>query len=766
MEKSANDIYQDYVKGKIKLIEVPISKLSWSLLGKAAFQETENYIDYIFDLYETKKINIDIVRCIELLPLEYLQDIYKRFFEVNPEKNFGMIPIKFRNKEMCDTFFKLNPFVNFRLIPDKYKSQEMCDVLFRYDPLESFKLIPNKFKSDKMCDIYLKLNSNEKINLNLIPIKYRNKYIHGVEMNDCSSLNGEAEDARDNFVCKNADFQVKDRIFRYFKTQQEWDDFFDENPEEHFVFIPSKYKTQRMFETLFEINPGKYFEDIPLKFITQYMCDIMLELDIGRYFFVVPDSFKTQEVYDSFLELNPRVNFKYIPDEFKSEKIWKIMFDVDPVYYFKFIPEKYITPEMLVKMFYFFPKIFFDLIPYEFKTQEVYDKYFTIDPVLNINKIPVKFRTQEMFFELFKTNHYLLNVIEFDENVMTQALFDKLFEFNSVDFFDLIPIKFRTEEMYKFMLKKDVYKYSKLVPKELYSESIFEIVAIELKKLINNEITISSDSDLCLMVVRLYPSLVKVFEVRTIDDIIFNDIYLMCSEGGTVENIARKYNVSVYYINRLIEKIKDIDPVMYIFIKNKLEQNKKTWLANMQNDVLNLGQIILSLNIEPGFMNTEQKIKFVYLYRRYVINSLNDIYNFNYRKYCKSASEYFECIDNFFKNFIRSGYLSVNNSDFPIQEGIALNNSWLSKYDRSEFFQFRNGVCTAEYRYGKNEELLTLEIEEYVINLLKKESIPLNDLIVRCAFREYFDGTFNEYILKLQSYDGTYKSSKKKIKNM
>lgn len=80
------------------------------------------------------------------------------------------------------------------------------------------------------------------------------------------------------------------------------------------------------------------------------------------------------------------------------------------------------------------------------------------------------------------------------------------------------------------------------------------------------------------------------------------------------------------------------------------------------------------------------------------------------------------------------------------------------------FFAIKNGVCTAVYRYGKDGKLLSLEIEEYIIKRLKEDRIPLNNVIVKGAFREFFNYNLEEYILQLQSYDNLYNGFKKKIK--
>ena len=66
-----------------------------------------------------------------------------------------------------------------------------------------------------------------------------------------------------------------------------------------------------------------------------------------------------------------------------------------------------------------------------------------------------------------------------------------------------------------------------------------------------------------------------------------------------------------------------------------------------------------------------------------------------------------------------------------------------------------------ERRYGKNSELLTFEVEERIISVLKSEGIPLSEVIVTTAFKEYFNGNLAMYVEKLMEYDAKYVDSKK-----
>ena len=46
--------------------------------------------------------------------------------------------------------------------------------------------------------------------------------------------------------------------------------------------------------------------------------------------------------------------------------------------------------------------------------------------------------------------------------------------------------------------------------------------------------------------------------------------------------------------------------------------------------------------------------------------------------------------------------------------------------------------------------------------MLVENEIPLNDCLVKAAFREYFNGTLSEYILKIKEYDNVFNEDKPK----
>ena len=133
--------------------------------------------------------------------------------------------------------------------------------------------------------------------------------------------------------------------------------------------------------------------------------------------------------------------------------------------------------------------------------------------------------------------------------------------------------------------------------------------------------------------------------------------------------------------------------------------------------------------------------------------------NFNYKKY---DNKYAKILDKFFKIVLKYNYLTDDYTLIPEKKTILFNNSWLNKYDRDKFFGIKNNVPTILHKFGKNETVLTLEIEQGIINILKENDIPLIDIIVKHAFREYFSGTLSEYITKTKEYDTIFEQKKTK----
>ena len=139
---------------------------------------------------------------------------------------------------------------------------------------------------------------------------------------------------------------------------------------------------------------------------------------------------------------------------------------------------------------------------------------------------------------------------------------------------------------------------------------------------------------------------------------------------------------------------------------------------------------------------------------------MEEIYSFNFSKYTNVD---YSNVTRFFNRVLKYNFIRSDVATVPEKKTIQFNNGWLRNYDRKRFFAIKKGVPTMERRYGKDSELLTFEIEEKIINVLKSGGIPLSEVIVITAFKEYFNGNLAMYVEKLKRYDALYVDAKKNI---
>lgn len=531
--------------------------------------------------------------------------------------------------------------------------------------------------------------------------------------------------------------------------------------------VPSKFRSRRIYEIVFWKNPRKFFALVPDKFKTKEMCDVVLKIDFNSFFSSIPDEYKTQEDCNRFFDIDPLNNIWKIPLHFRTKDMLLKVIDLDDnLFGIIEFPKNVMTKEVYELIFDRIDSFkAIEVIPEQYISQEMCDKLFNIDYIRAFKIIPDRYITKRMCIHLIDNITSANEIGLFIKKFNNQEIFDYMFDKNYKKYFKYIPNEFRSKRMYLCLLKNNVYKYSKIVPMELYDdEDIIDVVCSGLKKLIDKNITTPADSKLCLYVIKLYPSLIRALNRHYVDNIIINDIYYIISEHGTLEYIAKKYDVSIYYIEDLVEKIRDIDINKYNFIKKILEDNRLNYFTNMLNDIANLGEIILSLGEIVNYeLDSEQKIKFAYLFYKYCNHSLEEIYNFDYKKY---SYEYLNDINFFFTKCLK--YNHIFNSDDYVEDQniIEFNNGWLKKYSRNKFFNIKKGVPSVEHRYGKDRDLLTFDIEENIIDRLKAESIPLNSYIVQRAFREYFNGNFEAFISKFNDYDILSIKLKKRSRKM
>lgn len=731
--------------GKIDLYDIPIDKISWSLLGRVAINEPENFIDYIFYLCNDRKLNIDIIRCIELLPSEYLsQDVYNRVFEYNPEKTFVGIPSEFRTDEMikiyndiCSKkqysnvvktvvisekykkFYFEDPLNNFRKIPKKYKTQEMCDDFFNRDPIMHFNLIPIQFLTQRMCNVYYKINPSG--NYDKIPYRFRKYLTEKIVVID-HDLN-----KQDKKMSKIFDGEVNQKVY---------DEIFDKDPFNNLDKIPFQYRTQRMYDIYADCAiSSSFITKIPQGFRTDKMYIRFYKMNPSKNFELVPDVYKTQEMCNDFFEIDPINNINKVPFNYRTYDMLLSIFNISPDSLFVIgFPEKIMTSDVYNKLFDINPFRAFRLIPGRFVTSEMRNKLFEIDPVSAFLIVSNEFVTEQMCIDVINStdNNVLISKIlnKMDSKFKTDKLYEIIFYKNIEKFFLYIPSENRTRKMYITVLEKNVCRYSKYVPKKFYDDEIFSVTITGLKNIINNGYKINDLSDLIFSVIRKEPSLINALSQTCQEKFFVKEIYESFKNVISIDDILKKYNITIEYIDDLLDSLKYTNEKKYAVIKSKMLDDKDVYIMRIIDNIKCLEEIILSLGVIDENLNlsVEQKIKFVYLCDKYVDSSLEEIYYFYYKSNFRNE---FLIFKSFFDGILKYNLLFVDAASTSVdRKKVRNNNSWL----RKNVYSFDDG-------------------RRYVVDKLTQNDIPLYDVIVETAVNAYYNCTFDNFIARILEYN-------------
>lgn len=564
-----------------------------------------------------------------------------------------------------------------------------------------------------------------------------------------------------NFSLNNDPFSFYNRLFFI-------------NPEEKFRKIPLRYRTKEMYLKMFGLNSENY----------------------DRYFSSMPIEFLDADICNSYFMLNPEKNIYNIPTQFVTGEMKKVLFDSDPLKWFLNIPSDEITSEMCFRVLsdgkvfsHYYLKRVLDHIPEKVKDQNFYDYLFLVTD--NLFLIPDRFRTEFMYskkfellsLEIFNSfpkdcitdNMYLAlykkfscDMCSFINNIpsefINQHFYDVIFKIDPFESFSLIPEEYITSSMYKTLLFLDISNYISIVPVAVYDDEMLRLVIDELK---NGNKLDDIPFEACNLIVGLDMKLFDILPEKYKIDTIINELINLSESFGTIEFISNKYNVSISYINTILEdNIKNTNFELYCSIKEQLKCNQKKWLFNMKNDVLKLKNIVLSLGeINNNLLSNEQRIQFCYMLKESgVTNSLESIYMFA----SKYKSYYF--VNNFFDSIFKYKKLfgeEDETSNLTEDEREEIKNSilWFDCYKLSnDFTNDGKNIIFRKYAdvSGKHIEL-TYEIAIFIINQLKESNIPLNNCIVNEAYRRYFVNELNLFIkeLKLGSY---LCNNKKKIR--
>lgn len=319
------------------------------------------------------------------------------------------------------------------------------------------------------------------------------------------------------------------------------------------------------------------------------------------------------------------------------------------------------------------------------------------------------------------------------------------------------------EEKMIRLLKDDLENQARFIHPALYTEKIFSTIILELKTKIYYKRTIEMNADIFLVILNMYPELLKAFDENFVKKTIIEELQKTIHNGTPIHHIAKKYAISIEEIKEILKELKTTDFELYNQIKETIKNNQKQYEEQILIDIQTLNQIIVSLGpIKENSLTLDQKIKFSYLCGKYLHNSLEDIYMYNLEKHNENSQNI--KVHNFLNGVLKFSNILRTETNAEKRDILIFNNGWLKEYNREEFFGMKDGKPTIEYKYGKKAETLTMNAEQVIVEMLKAENIPLRETIVKNAFREYFNDNLFEYISKLKEYDQEFEETKKKGK--
>lgn len=538
--------------------------------------------------------------------------------------------------------------------------------------------------------------------------------------------------------------------------------------------IREEYKNQEFYDKLFIIKPTEIFARVPREYRTMDMCNKLLLLDPSfSPFELIPIQFRNSIMYKKMIvNANDIEVIKDIPLENINQELCNMLFDKFGVVAFDLIPDQFKTGDMCDSVSRNTDDwtVFFKM-PKRLLNQEICNNIFFRslvkgEAVICFENIPLEYRSTSMCKRIIENSNDsdVLRLIPREQ--LTKIICDMALIKYSEESLEYIPDELKTKEFYISLLDRDFLKYVRYIPSKYYDLEVCSIIALKLKKLKNQITNIEMDLDLCFEVVNIYPELLNVFSNEIRDEIIKRELKILINTNGTLNYISRKYKIDMSIINLVLEQIKEENIDDYYEIKGVLHDNKITYYKTMLGDIENLYNIILIFDDNNGYvLDLEQKIMFAYLYGKCVFNPVKDIYEYCAKKnfynnmnedemqiYSMMSKKIMSFLNKYFKYRYVLGD-GVSNVDSYEANNISASNRWIKNYNRDDYIKMQDGELVTVSKYGKKEELLTFKIEEEVIFKLGQYNIPLIDVIVGNAFKEYFKGTLDEYIFQLCQYE-------------
>lgn len=527
--------------------------------------------------------------------------------------------------------------------------------------------------------------------------------------------------------------------------------------------IPDNLRKKELYESIVLLNYN-YLNKIPKEYISD---ELILKLIskyyhyLNDYIFIVLKDYLTEEIFNKLLSEKPYY-IKYIPKILITDKIWQnISKNIDA---FTFIPDEYKTKDMCEKASKFINKISY--IPKEYLTIEMC-KNIIKNNIREVQYIPDNFLNEDLIIELIKEiGHTVVDYIP--SKYLSKEVYKEAFKKNpNYFYFKSIPKEYQSDELWFLVIKNKpaaMQYLEKDIPEGLLTKEFLLPIISEVPTCIKYIPKKYITKDLLYAVIDLEPTYLKCIPKTYIDEDLKNHAKLatlksssdvitaisdMLNHGGSLESLSKETKIPLARINNTIELLKDGDPDLYNEIKIKLANNQAVWVNIMIEDCNTLSKIISSLGNISNFLTREQKIKFAYLFNKYSHNDLEKIYRF--------INKYPDKIDNakiinaFYKKVLKYNYLGNDTTLINERKTIEYNNRWLKKFDKVDYFKIENGIPTIKNQYL--EHIITIDIVENIINVLKENNVPLNDMIVKESIRAYYNNCLTDFIEMMQSYD-------------
>lgn len=297
------------------------------------------------------------------------------------------------------------------------------------------------------------------------------------------------------------------------------------NCSQFYKQIPDKYKSEHICKLIFDQNPKEYFELIPENKKTPYMYIKMLEIDFDKYYHIVNSispinilpnkQIISRDIWIKLIKRNPQKFIGLTPEEYIDESLCELILQISPDAMYELSNVMKLSKEVCLKLLksnkhsfiknasaYNIQQIediiledlesYFMIIPRDKRTKKMCEVAYKKDPDFYINLIPPKYRTQEMYDGISPKAALKYNSKTVPEKNRNQTYYEKQFKITPRRTFESMPDEHKTKEMcekYISMLTSDeLLKNYHLIPLEMRSKELIEFLLLKGVNYLEEEI--------------------------------------------------------------------------------------------------------------------------------------------------------------------------------------------------------------------------------------------------------------------------------------